>query len=102
MRDLHCAAGSLLFDRIGTEPGEGAAQSRTHHDPPPVFGGGQWQVVKPLVDQRAVETGGRSLTEALRILPGRLRNVRLDGEASWRAATGISRPTALPLAFEPV
>jgi cytochrome P450 len=41
------------------------------------------------------------MEEALRILPTRLRNVRLDGEPIWRTGTGISGPTALPLAFEP-
>jgi hypothetical protein len=42
------------------------------------------------------------MEEALRILPSRLRNVRLDGEPIWRAGTGITGPTVLPLAFEPV
>jgi cytochrome P450 len=66
-------------------------------DRPPhlAFGGGPHYCLGANLARAEVE-------EALRILPGRLRNVRLDGEASWRAATGISRPTALPLAFEPV
>jgi cytochrome P450 len=39
------------------------------------------------------------MEEALRILPGRLPNLRLDGEAVWRAGTGIAGPSRLPLAF---
>lgn len=41
------------------------------------------------------------MEEALRILPGRMRDVRLDGDAVWREGTGISGPAHLPLAFEP-
>jgi len=41
------------------------------------------------------------MEEALRILPTRLRNLRLDDEPSWREGTGISGPTHLPLAFDP-
>jgi len=41
------------------------------------------------------------MEEALRILPGRLRDVRLDGQPSWREGTGISGPSHLPLRFEP-
>ena len=37
--------------------------------------------------------------EALRILPRRLPNLRLDGEPVWRAGTGIAGPSFLPLAF---
>ena len=39
------------------------------------------------------------MEEALRILPRRLPNLRLDGEAVWRAGTGIAGPSRLPLAF---
>lgn len=41
------------------------------------------------------------MEEALRILPGRLRGMRLDGQPSWREDTGISGPSYLPLRFEP-
>ena len=40
------------------------------------------------------------LEEALFVLPRRLRSLRLDGEVPWRANTGITGPTALPLAFD--
>lgn len=39
------------------------------------------------------------MEEALRILPGRLPNLRLDGAAVWRAGTGIAGPSRLPIAF---
>jgi cytochrome P450 len=39
------------------------------------------------------------MEEALRILPRRLPNLRLDGEVVWRAGTGIAGPSVLPLAF---
>jgi cytochrome P450 len=39
------------------------------------------------------------MEEALRILPARLPNLRLDGEVTWRAGTGIAGPSVLPLAF---
>ena len=39
------------------------------------------------------------MEEALRILPTRLPNLRLDGEPVWRAGTGIAGPSFLPLAF---
>ena len=42
------------------------------------------------------------MEEALRILPTRLANIRLDSEPTWRTGTGISGPTALPLTFDPV
>jgi cytochrome P450 len=41
------------------------------------------------------------MEEALRILPGRLRDIRLDGQPSWRQGTAISGPSHLPLRFEP-
>jgi cytochrome P450 len=40
------------------------------------------------------------MEEALRILPGRLPNLRLDGEVVWRAGTGIAGPSVLPLEFD--
>jgi cytochrome P450 len=40
------------------------------------------------------------MEEALRILPGRLPNLRLDGEPVWRLGTGIAGPSSLPLAFD--
>ena len=42
------------------------------------------------------------MEEALRILAGRLRNLRLAADPEWRAGTGISGPTVLPLAFDAV
>jgi cytochrome P450 len=42
------------------------------------------------------------MQEALRILAPRMPGLRLDGDVMWRAGTGISGPTRLPLAFEPV
>ncbi|MDQ1466543.1 MAG: hypothetical protein QOH10_958, partial [Actinomycetota bacterium] len=40
------------------------------------------------------------MEEALRILPSRLPNLRLDGEPVWRVGTGIAGPSVLPLAFD--
>jgi cytochrome P450 len=42
------------------------------------------------------------MEEALRILPTRLANIRLDSEPTWRTGTGISGPTTLPLTFDPI
>jgi cytochrome P450 len=39
------------------------------------------------------------MEEALRILPARLPDLRLDGESVWREGTGIQGPSVLPLAF---
>jgi cytochrome P450 len=36
------------------------------------------------------------MEEALRILPGRLHDIRLDGQPSWRQGTGITGPSRLP------
>jgi cytochrome P450 len=41
------------------------------------------------------------MEEALRILPARMANLRLDGEPQWRIGTGIAGPSRLPLAFDP-
>jgi cytochrome P450 len=41
------------------------------------------------------------MEEALRILPRRLRNIRLESEPAWRMGTGISGPSTVPLAFDP-
>jgi cytochrome P450 len=41
------------------------------------------------------------MEEALRVLPGRLRNIRLDGELCWREGTAITGPSHLPLRFQP-
>jgi cytochrome P450 len=41
------------------------------------------------------------MEEALRILPVRLPDLRLDGEPRWRTGTGIAGPDELPLAFSP-
>jgi hypothetical protein len=41
------------------------------------------------------------MEEALRLLPGRLRDIRLDGQPSWREGTGITGPTQLPLRYQP-
>ncbi len=41
------------------------------------------------------------MEEALRILAVRLRNLRLAADPEWRAGTGITGPTTLPLAFDP-
>jgi len=40
------------------------------------------------------------MTEALQILSRRLPGLRLGGEVTWRADTGITGPTHLPLEFE--
>jgi cytochrome P450 len=41
------------------------------------------------------------MEEALRVLPGRLRDIRLDGELCWREGTAITGPSQLPLRFQP-
>ncbi len=41
------------------------------------------------------------MEEALAILPHRLPNLRLGGEATWRVGTGITGPDILPLEFDP-
>jgi cytochrome P450 len=40
------------------------------------------------------------MEEALAILPSRLPNLRVDGEATWRVGTGIAGPDVLPLEFD--
>lgn len=41
------------------------------------------------------------MEEALGVLPRRLRDLRLDGQLSWREGTGITGPSHLPLRFRP-
>jgi cytochrome P450 len=41
------------------------------------------------------------MEEALRVLPGRLHNIQLNGQPSWRQGTGITGPSHLPLRFKP-
>jgi cytochrome P450 len=40
------------------------------------------------------------MEEALRILPRRLRGIRLDSEPTWRTGTGISGPSTVQLGFD--
>jgi cytochrome P450 len=49
----------------------------------------------------AANLAGAEMEEALRLLPGRLRDIRLDGQPSWREGTGITGPTQLPLRYQP-
>ena len=39
------------------------------------------------------------LAEALRVITGRLTEVRVAGAAPWKPLTGISGPLALPIEF---
>jgi len=41
------------------------------------------------------------MAEALQILSRRLPGLRLAGDVAWRADTGITGPTRLPIAFDP-
>lgn len=42
------------------------------------------------------------LSEAFGVLAGRLADIALDGEVTWRPPIGIQGPTSLPLRFRPV
>jgi cytochrome P450 len=54
-----------------------------------------------ITSDRVPHLARAEMEEALRILPGRLRDIRLDGQPSWRQGTAISGPSHLPLRFEP-
>ena len=65
-------------------------------DRPPhfTFGGGAHHCLGMSLARAEME-------EALRVLPARMRNVRIDGEPIWRLGTGITGPTELNLRFDP-
>jgi len=41
------------------------------------------------------------MTEGLKALAKRIRNPRLDGEATWLPDSGNTGPIKLPIAFDP-
>ncbi|MEB4211153.1 cytochrome P450 [Mycobacterium sp. 94-17] len=41
------------------------------------------------------------LTEALRVITGRLPNPRLTGPSPWKVMAGVTGPTSVPLEFDP-
>jgi cytochrome P450 len=43
----------------------------------------------------------REMAEALRVMSGRMRNLRRDGIPEWKPMVGITGPTTLPVAFDP-
>jgi cytochrome P450 len=63
-------------------------------EPHLTFGGGPHYCL-------GVHLARAEMEEALRVLPRRLPDLRLDGEPTWRTGTGISGPSKLPLRFGP-
>jgi cytochrome P450 len=79
-RDVDVYADPLCFDIT--------AERETHL----TFGGGPHYCLGANLARAEME-------EALAILARRLPDLQLDGEPTWRLGTGISGPSALPLAF---
>lgn len=67
----------------------------TRDDPPPMltFGGGVHYCL-------GSHLARLELTEALRVITQRMPNARRVGPAPWKAISGITGPTTLPLEFD--
>jgi cytochrome P450 len=67
----------------------------TREDPPAIltFGGGVHYCL-------GANLARLELAEALRILAGRLPNLRRAGPAPWKPMLGMSGPTSLPVEFD--
>jgi cytochrome P450 len=67
----------------------------TREDPPAIltFGGGVHYCL-------GAHLARLELTEALKVITKRMPNPRQTGPARWKAITGITGPTTLPLAFD--
>ena len=63
-------------------------------EPPFTFGGGPHYC-------SGANLARAEMQEALVVLAGRMPDLRLAGEPTWRPRTGIFGPTSLPLAFGP-
>jgi cytochrome P450 len=98
-RDLELTRGTtihLFSESAGTDPRQFApdfnitAESKAHFG----FGAGPHHCLGHFIARA-------DLTEALRVLPRRMRNPRLDGEAIWLPDSGNTGPVTLPIAFDP-
>jgi cytochrome P450 len=67
----------------------------TREDPPAMltFGGGVHYCL-------GAHLARLELTEALRVITARMPNPRRTGPAAWKALTGITGPTSLPIEFD--
>jgi cytochrome P450 len=98
-RDLELTRGTtihLFSESAGTDPRQFApdfnitAEPKAHFG----FGAGPHHCLGHFIARA-------DLTEALRVLPRRMRNPRLDGEAIWLPDSGNTGPVTLPIAFDP-
>jgi hypothetical protein len=99
--DYRIPAGTLLTLSTGAanhDPATYVAPDRfditLEREPPLTFGGGAHYCL-------GANLARAEMQEALGILARRLRDVRIDGEVTWRPRTGIFGPTRLPLRFTP-
>lgn len=88
---------SLASSNRDSDAYDDAAEFDITRDRPPhlTFGGGPHYCLGANLARAEIE-------EAFRVLPSKLRNLRLDGEPTWRVDTGITGPSSLPLAFDPI
>ena len=100
--DYHIPAGTLLTLSTSAANHDPAAHdqperfdiSAARREPPLTFGGGAHYCL-------GANLARAEMQEALAILARRLRDVRLDGDVTWRPRTGIFGPTRLPVRFVP-
>jgi cytochrome P450 len=98
-RDLEFKRGTtihLFSESAGTDPRHFApnfdivAERKPHFG----FGGGMHHCLGHLIARA-------DMTEALKVLAQRMRNLRYDGEPTWLPDSGNTGPAKLPIAFDP-
>jgi cytochrome P450 len=98
-RDLELKRGTtvqLFSESAGTDPRQFAPDFNITAEPRPHFGfgGGPHHCLGHFIARA-------DLTEALKVLPRRMVNPRLDGEPIWLPDSGNTGPVSLPIAFDP-
>jgi cytochrome P450 len=98
-RDLELKRGTtihLFSESAGTDPRQFApdfnitGELKSHFG----FGGGPHHCLGHFIARA-------DMTEALKVLPRRMRNPRLDGAPIWLPDSGNTGPVSLPIAFDP-
>src|SRR5262245_19104165 len=98
-RDLELKRGTtvhLFAESAGTDPRQFPADFNITAEPKPHFGfgAGPHHCLGHLIARA-------DLTEALKVLPRRMRIPRLDGEPVWLPDSVNTGPVSLPIAFDP-